>query len=316
MQRDLAATNIPVDVLRSFVAVLDIGSLAQAADHLHLTPAGLNGQIKKLQNHLGDSLFLRADHGLKPTDKGEVLLGYARRILEMNDKIISLSGRNPDRVRIGIPKVYAGTFLEGANLACVSGMPGPPPAFFCDISDGLTKSLLQNFLDVAVLTEQNHLRTATEFVWCEPLVWARSPNLTPPLGCPLPVIGSANGIADQLANDVLSDANIRHEIVFATADWNARMAAAKAGLGYVIAPRRVIPAALQIAQDDFLPGLRDLRCAIHVSPQIDVKKIRPILVRLAEIFVPHDQDKNDTSDHILGKEMREARRSMHERGEA
>ncbi len=286
MRHDLGATNLSVEVLRSFVALLDIGSIAKAADHLLLTQAGLNAQIKRLQKQIGDKLFLSAGPALTLTEKGGVLLGYARRMLEMNDRIISQAGRAPDRRHIGIPAVYASAFLEEVNLACARLTPHRPAAFVCESSDELAKSLLLNFLDVAVLIEKQSLSTVTEFSWKEPLVWACAENVLARPGSPLPLITAKAGSIDQVGIKSLLYANVPCKIVLVAADLNVRMAAAEVGLGYLIVPRRMLPASLKVAQENFLPVLDDLQCAVHVSPQIDPKKIQELLLQLADIVMP------------------------------
>ncbi len=67
--------------LRSFVAIEETGSLARAAERLHLTQSALSHQIKALERYYEMPLFLRSSKPLKLTPAGRKLLELARRVL-------------------------------------------------------------------------------------------------------------------------------------------------------------------------------------------------------------------------------------------
>jgi len=67
--------------LRSFIAIEDTGSLARAAERLHLTQSALSHQIKVLERCYETPLFLRSTRPLKLTPAGHKLLDLARRVL-------------------------------------------------------------------------------------------------------------------------------------------------------------------------------------------------------------------------------------------
>ncbi len=67
--------------MRSFIAISDTGSLARAAERLHLTQSALSHQIKALENYYGTPLFLRSTKPLKLTLAGRKLLELAHRVL-------------------------------------------------------------------------------------------------------------------------------------------------------------------------------------------------------------------------------------------
>ncbi|KUP93514.1 LysR family transcriptional regulator [Tritonibacter horizontis] len=81
--------NLDITTLRSFVAVADTGGVTRAASFLHLTQSAVSMQLKRLEDMLGVELLDRTGRSIGLTAAGEQLLGYARRMLSLNDEIIT-----------------------------------------------------------------------------------------------------------------------------------------------------------------------------------------------------------------------------------
>lgn len=75
-----------LDVLRSFVTGMELGSFAKAADRLGRSTSAVSAQLKKLEEQADTALFRKAGRGLALTDTGETMLAYARRLLDLNDE--------------------------------------------------------------------------------------------------------------------------------------------------------------------------------------------------------------------------------------
>ncbi|MFC2249265.1 LysR substrate-binding domain-containing protein [Labrys portucalensis] len=105
--------NFDIDVLRSFVTGIELGSYARAADHLSRSTSAVSAQLKKLEEQAGTALFRRAGRGLALTEAGETLLTYARRLLALNDEAVSaLSGADlAGYVRFGVQEDLGETLL-------------------------------------------------------------------------------------------------------------------------------------------------------------------------------------------------------------
>ena len=80
--------NLDITTLRSFVAVADLGGVTRAAGHLHLTQSAVSMQIKRLEEVLGLNLLDRSSRSVSLTAAGQQMLGYARRMVEMNDEVM------------------------------------------------------------------------------------------------------------------------------------------------------------------------------------------------------------------------------------
>lgn len=82
------AKNLDVATLRSFVTVADQGGVTRAAGLMNLTQSAVSMQIKRIEALLGLELFDRSGRGLTLSASGDQLLGYARRIISLNDEAL------------------------------------------------------------------------------------------------------------------------------------------------------------------------------------------------------------------------------------
>lgn len=97
--------NLDVTTLRSFVAVADSGGVTRAAGFLHLTQSAVSMQLKRLEEMLGLALLDRTGRTIALTAAGEQLLTYARRMVALNDEVISrLTDQEFEgEIRLGVP---------------------------------------------------------------------------------------------------------------------------------------------------------------------------------------------------------------------
>lgn len=105
-----------LDVLRSFVAGVDLGSFAKAADRLGRSTSAISAQVKKLEEQAGTPIFRKSGRGLALTEAGETMLAYARRLLDLNDEAVTaLHGMATEGwLRIGMQEDFAEALLPMA----------------------------------------------------------------------------------------------------------------------------------------------------------------------------------------------------------
>jgi DNA-binding transcriptional LysR family regulator len=89
--------NLPTNLLRSFVAIVDAGTMLSAAEQVFVTQSALSLQIRRLEDLVEQALFTREGRRLAVTPAGEVLLTYARRLLTLHDEAV-LAVSAPDLV--------------------------------------------------------------------------------------------------------------------------------------------------------------------------------------------------------------------------
>jgi DNA-binding transcriptional LysR family regulator len=75
-----------LELLRSFVSVVDAGSFTRAGERVHRTQSTVSQQIKRLEDELGRPLLNRTGKQVAPTEHGERLLSYARRLLSLAEE--------------------------------------------------------------------------------------------------------------------------------------------------------------------------------------------------------------------------------------
>jgi len=109
------AVNLPTTMLRSFVAIVDTGSMLNAAEQVFVTQSALSLQIKRLEELVQQPLFQREGRRLTLTAAGELLLGYARRLLAIHDEGLAAisAGRFAGPVRVGMVQDFADLLLTG-----------------------------------------------------------------------------------------------------------------------------------------------------------------------------------------------------------
>lgn len=67
--------------LKYFVKIVDIGSLTQAAEMLHIAQPALSQQVATLESELEKQLLVRSRRGVTPTEAGKILYSHAQTIL-------------------------------------------------------------------------------------------------------------------------------------------------------------------------------------------------------------------------------------------
>jgi len=107
------ARNVPTELLRSFVAIVEAGSMAQATETIFLTQSALSLQMKRLEDVLQQKLFRRDGRKLSLTAPGEELVAHARALLALNDRIMLTLGQNIDEdpISIGMVQDFTDTVL-------------------------------------------------------------------------------------------------------------------------------------------------------------------------------------------------------------
>jgi DNA-binding transcriptional LysR family regulator len=108
--------NLDIDVLRTVVTASQLGSFNRAAEQVGRSQSAISQQIHKLEERVGQPLFRKQGRGLALTEAGEIILAYARRILDLNDEAVTaVTGVAIDgTVRFGMPGDFAETWLPAA----------------------------------------------------------------------------------------------------------------------------------------------------------------------------------------------------------
>src|SRR5258705_11207574 len=118
---------LDLDLLRSFVSVVDSGGFTRAGERVHRTQSTVSQQIKRLEEDVGQPLLIRNGKDVTPTEAGERLLSYARRLLSLAEEARDVVARpgHEGVVRLGIPEGFAAYRLGKMLGVCPRKGAGP-----------------------------------------------------------------------------------------------------------------------------------------------------------------------------------------------
>lgn len=233
---------LELDVLRSFVTIAETGSFTRAAAQVHRTPSAVSMQIKRLEDMLGHSLLVREPRRAIVTPQGELLLGFARRLLALNEEAVScmLKPAVSGRVRVGTSD-DVGTRILPAVLASFARA---YPAVQVDVVVGRSVEMLAQVdadeLDLALITSSgNALRG--EVVYTEQLVWAESAGGQAHARRPLPLSLAGPGcVWREAAMAALDRAGIAYRVAYVSEHCSGQQAALLSDLAVAPFPRALI----------------------------------------------------------------------------
>ncbi|MDB4222460.1 transcriptional activator NhaR [Granulosicoccus sp.] len=280
-----------------FYTVAREGSVVRAAKVLHLTPQTVSGQIKLLEDVVGEPLFIRVGRGLTLSDTGRVVQTYADEIFSLGtaltQRLSSTAQKSPRSLRVGVvdsfPKLVACRLLGGtltdedpARLSCTEGK---LEALLADLSVHKLDLILS---DRPVPTElnvraYNHVLGSSKIGFFAPDAWAeRLSSNFPHSLADVPILLPNASSALRRTLDHWFDENEIVPKVAAEFDDSALMKTfGEAGLG-------VFPAPEVIAEDDISRSFSATQIGsvaavtetyIAISPQRNLR--HPSVLRIA-----------------------------------
>jgi DNA-binding transcriptional LysR family regulator len=277
--------NIPTDLLRTFVAIYELGSFTKAAHLFELTQPAVSAHMKKLESLIGADLIEKNVAGVNLTARGEEVLKYARRILSINDQIVSTATKTLPIIRLGIPNIFTEFKLKRIVRECSGKVGESRLQICCDHSPGLLRSIRGGYLELAfVMSDEEEVRSAIR-AWSEDMVWVRAPDFVFDPDVPVPLLSSPNVLLpDRIAMDALDQVNQPYEIVFMANDGLARRAAAAAGIGYFPLPRPLVPPGLVIEEPGLLPALPRVTMGIIAREDLDTTSLMPFIDNVERVL--------------------------------
>ena len=176
------------ELLRAFVAVADCGGFHRAAERLNLTQSTISQQIKRLELETKRPLFRRTTRSVGLTDDGEMVLGDARRLLQLEEvaRYRFAAPRLSGRGRLGVVEEVAGGSLPSALGRFVTLHPGVKLKVQIGVSAKMIDHLNSGRLDL-VLAKRPFGTSRGRLVWRESLVWASADTFDLVSGAALPL---------------------------------------------------------------------------------------------------------------------------------
>ncbi len=258
--------NLPTNLLRSFVAIVETGSMLSAADQVFVTQSALSLQVKRLEDLLQQSLFVRDGRRLALTPAGDVLLDYARRVLMLHDEAVAAvsSHQFAGPVRIGMVQDFADTLFTGL-LATFSTL-HPDAQIFARVAGTaelqtlLERRQLDVILGFSAANDPNAVVTA-------PMQWYGCAELARKSVVPLAVIEQPCRFREAAVKS-LESANIPYRVAIETPNLSTLKAAVQSGLA-VTARTHLFLRDLTPVESNTLPGLPPVTCIVETAQELD-----------------------------------------------
>jgi DNA-binding transcriptional LysR family regulator len=281
----MEAAMLDLELLRSFVSVVDAGGFTRAGERVHRTQSTVSQQIKRLEEDVGQSLLHRDGKDVRPTEAGERLLSYARRLLSLAEEARDVL-RQPDSegaIRLGIPEDFAAYRLAKLLGAFSRSHPGLRLDVRADQSKNLSRDLERGELDLALFKREAGEKGAIA-VWPERVHWVTSKShpihadvtSVPLIGFPLGCLYRAGAI------HALESAGRTWHMAYTSSSLAGIQAAVAAGMGLSILSEMAIQADHRVltAKDGFAP-INRTEVALMASPGASPATLR-LADRLAE----------------------------------
>jgi DNA-binding transcriptional LysR family regulator len=259
--------DLDIDWLRSFVAIVDSGSLTGAAAEIHRSQSAVSMQLKKLEAAAGHPLLLRGPRQLQLTAEGRTLLGYARRLLDLHAQALAALQAEPITgvIRLGVPDDYAQRYLTPVlrRFGPIHG--GVEIRLDCEQSTLLIPRVERGELDLALIS-RDHPRRGT-LLFHEPMVWVGSAQFPVWQRDPLPIaVYEEASLGRRSAIQALAQQGRAYRVVYESSNLAGQIAAVESGLAVAALTQCSAPEHLQIlGSEQGLGPLEPMQAAVYRS---------------------------------------------------
>lgn len=276
--------DLEIPLLRTFVAVVETGSITLAGRQVGRTQPAITHQMQRLEKALAKPLFQEDRRHLTLTREGEMLLGYARTLLGLNDEIRERF-EAPDitgHVRLGVPDLYAAFLLPSVLSGFSRAYPQVEIELRCSRSVNLHAALQHEEIDIALMTRQPEFGRGTA-VREEPLVWVAARDYVVASNETLPLaLLPAGSVYRQYALDALGQIGRSWNIAAVSDSIAGLQAAVYAGLAVSAFPLCALcPKVRRLGRSDGLPDMPHLEIVLQRKPS----GITPAAEHLAEYMI-------------------------------
>jgi DNA-binding transcriptional LysR family regulator len=261
---------LDLDLLRSFVSVVDTGGFTRAGERVHRTQSTVSQQIRRLEENLGYPLLHRNGKQATPTEEGERLVSYARRILaleqEARDAVTRPAGEGV--VRLGIPEDFAAYRLPKLLSEFARSRPGLRLDVYCGLSVQSRRGLERGELDLA-LFKRDVGESGEIACWPERLHWITSKQH--PIDYrrdPLPLVMADQGCLyrNRMIHAIETAGRAWH-IAYTSHSLAGIQAAISVGLGVSILPQiAILPEHRVLKAKDGFPAVTNTELALVAAP--------------------------------------------------
>ena len=276
--------DIDTATLRTFVTLAETRSFSRTGDLIGRSQSAVSGQIRKLEETFGRRLLERDTRNVRLTDEGERLLVHARAMVAEADAMLARF-RAPEiagLVRFGSPEDFASAYLPDILGVFAAAHPAVELHVTCQLTLPLVEEFTAGQQDLIIVKQDPARRYAgSRPLWRERLVWVSAPQRATPrpaTGKPLPLcLSPAPCVYRSRATGALDTAGVAWSGVFTSPSFAGQAAAVRAGLGYAVMPRGMVPQGLTVL--DGWPELDEAEIAL-----LGQARLSPAASALAEFI--------------------------------
>ena len=238
--------SIDAELLRSFVAIADHVGFTRAAEAVNRTQSAISMQMKRLEEDvLQRSVFERDGRQVKLTAEGQILLGYARRILKLHGEVLTTL-REPHMVgsvRIGTPDDYVMRFLPGILSRFAQAYPLVQVEVHCEPSYQL---LQRRDLDLSIVTREPGTEIG-QLLRRERFVLAEAPGFNTHEQRPMPLaMFNTDCFCRAWACNALDSLDVPYRVAYTSPSLSALMAVVNAGLAVTAQLQSLVTADMRL----------------------------------------------------------------------
>lgn len=267
--------SIDTEVLRTFVAIADQGGFTRAGEQVNRTQSAVSMQMKRLEEDvLQRKLFERDGRQVRLTPEGQVLLGYARRILKLHSEVFNTL-REPHMVglvRIGTPDDYVMRYLPGILKRFSKAYPLIQIEMHCESSPILMQ---RRDLALTVISREPGNEMG-ELLRNERMVWVAAPCFCLDEHSALPLaISGMDSFCTQWTRAALDAIGRDYRLAYHSSNGAAIQAVVSAGLAVTVSMESLVTEDLRVlgSEEGFPPlpsvNLRLLRNPGMTSPMTE-----------------------------------------------
>ncbi|HZX38086.1 MAG TPA: LysR substrate-binding domain-containing protein [Streptomyces sp.] len=232
--------------LRTFLAVAQTLSFTQAARRLGLRQSTVSQHVRRLEDATGRQLFTRDTHSVELTEDGEAMLGFARTILQAQERAAAFftGTRLRGRLRFGASEDFVLTRLPEILESFRRDHPEVDLELTVELSGTLHERLAAGRLDL-VLAKRRAGESHGELVWRDRMIWIAADGVRIDPDRPVPLIlFPPPAVTRARALDVLERHGRPWRIACTSGSLSGLVAAARAGLGVMAHTRGLVPPGL------------------------------------------------------------------------
>lgn len=263
----MRVTNFPTDILRTLLAVIDLGSFTKAGQLLGRTQPAISIQIRKLEELVGVPLLDTRGRQIALTKDGEILARYARQLLLLNDEIAARLQKKSSEgtLRVGLPTDYAVSFFETTLSHFLRLHPEVEISIHCDVSARLHARFAADDLDVTIAMNEGHAAAGLVFTWAERPIWVAATESDADQRTPLPLAVHPEGChyRDRMIR-CLDMIGRPWRIAYCSPGISGLQRAVQSGLGVTALTRRTLQRGMRVlTEKEGFPPLADLHLGLY-----------------------------------------------------